>query len=427
MDAGNLAGTVDQGMFKGVAVVIDDGVEQGEQDILTIIDSIKQGGGHPVVLSKLPSGQDDLDNFANVSFFIMDWHLHGLPADVKIPETLRDQVVKDNLAFLKRLSKHRHAPVFIFTNEDPDVVMEALSSDPDLHFNGDESHILVKRKTEVGREVYKVLNEWASDVPSVIALKAWERNHTQALNALFVDFYNRSSLWPVMLWHSYTLDGVAPAEELGRLITRLVASRMMPPDINLESFSSRVEQAQQQDGERYRKALIQVLEGERIVPHNRLDPNNAAPGDFYEETVNGVVKYRLNVRAECDCVVRSGNRNPKLYLLKGKVLQGEDLTNVINSSLGNLVEKDNEAIVYAMYKGQTISFSFRDVTVENWNQWKSSRIGRLLPPFSTRIIQRYAAYGQRPGLPRIPPALLSEIPNIGEASSANGTAETCEI
>lgn len=31
-----------------------------------------------------------------------------------------------------------------------------------------------------------------------------------------------------------------------------------------------------------------------------------------------------------------------------------------------------------------------------------NRVGRLLPPFVTRVQQRYASYLQRPGMPRIP-------------------------
>jgi hypothetical protein len=57
-------------------------------------------------------------------------------------------MVQENIAFLKRLRQSRHAPVFIFTNEDPNVVREERGSDPELHTSLEDSHILVKSKSE---------------------------------------------------------------------------------------------------------------------------------------------------------------------------------------------------------------------------------------------------------------------------------------
>lgn len=75
-----------------------------------------------------------------------------------------------------------------------------------------------------------------------------------------------------------------------------------------------------------------------------------------------------------------------------------------------MAERDNEAIVYAMYDGKHISFRFKsDLKIKEWsgNQgWKDKRIGRLLPPFLTRLLERYAAYSHRPGLPRVPQVLI---------------------
>jgi len=46
------------------------------------------------------------------------------------------------------------------------------------------------------------------------------------------------------------------------------------------------------------------------------------------------------------------------------------------------------------------------------------RIGRLLPPYLTRLQQRYSAYLQRPGLSRIPRAALPVIPALTPAAPA---------
>src|SRR3546814_2013748 len=83
--------------------------------------------------------------------------------------------------------------------------------------------LLLKNKHDVGNKVYDVLNEWAKTVPSVLTLKTWERQSTRALNELFIDLHDRSPHWPVMLWDTYADDGPSPADDLGKLITRLVA------------------------------------------------------------------------------------------------------------------------------------------------------------------------------------------------------------
>jgi hypothetical protein len=57
-----------------------------------------------------------------------------------------------------------------------------------------------------------------------------------------------------------------------------------------------------------------------------------------------------------------------------------------------------------MTGGSTVSFQFAELLVEESGGWMTNRIGRLLPPYLTRLQQRYAAYLQRPGLSRIPKA-----------------------
>lgn len=404
--------SINQGIFKGFAVVIDDGVDT-EDDIKEIVTAIRVGGGHVITLNALPEPDVDLENFSNAAFFIMDWNLRPAEIGVKLPEALVAAHAQENIAFLKRLSQHRHAPVFIFTKEDVEVVKEALTPHLELYGEGGDTHILVKSKSEVGSRVYEVLNDWARTVPSVTTLKAWERNHRAALNALFVDFHDRTPLWPVMLWRAFSDDGVPPAEELGRLITRLVASRMKTLDIDLKPFETLVDEIHTNREQDYQSALRLVMEGERLLKGDRIDAGSVAPGDLYEETKDGVTTYLLNIRAECDCVVRSGNRNPQLYLLKGRVVSEPR----INSDYANLIELDNEVVIFAMYKGNTLRFGFKDMRIEKWNSIKEKRVGRLLAPFITRVLQRYAAYTQRPGLARLP-AVFVPRPIVSRESQA---------
>lgn len=398
--------------FKGIAVVIDNGI--GTEDAIdTILANIKAGGGHAIGLTERPTEDYDLEHFSRVSFFIMDWNLANgddgpLPAGVKLPGGLNDAMVADNIAFLKRLSKNRHAPVFIFTNEEPSDVQQALSTDADLHKSVQESHILVRRKVDVTDRLYEVLEEWARATPSVLTLKTWERNYLRAANDLFIDLQNRTPYWPVLLWQTFGEDGVPPNVEMNRLLNRLVEARSELLDLDLDVFVDQVEAHRKHNEADYRASMHKVLEGERFLRNERLQKGLYAPGDVFAFPVqDGKLSYYINVRAECDCL--RGKEDMQLYLLQVKRV--EDVAAQIDRTFGTFVgEKDNEAIVFAMMDGETFSIRFKDMkikTLKVMDKEGASRIGRLLPPFITRVQQRYASYVQRPGMPRIPSALYA--------------------
>lgn len=399
-------------LFKGIAVVIDNGI--GTEDAIDkILANIKKGGGHAIGLTERPAEDYDLEHFSRVSFFIMDWNLANdengpLPAGVKLPGGLDDAMVADNIAFLKRLSKNRHAPVFIFTNEEPSEVEEKLSTDADLHRSVQESHILVRRKVDVTDRLYEVLEEWAQTTPSVLTLKTWEKNYLRAANDLFIDLQNRTPYWPVLLWQTFGEDGVPPNVEMNRLLNRLVEARSELLDLNLDAFVEQVEAQRKQSDADYRASMHKVLEGERFLRNERLQDGLYAPGDIFAFPVQGgQLSYYINVRAECDCL--RGKDDMQLYLLQVKRV--EDAAAQIDQRYGTFTgEKDNEAIVFAMIDGETYSIRFKDMkikTLKVMDKEGASRVGRLLPPFITRVQQRYASYVQRPGMPRIPAALYA--------------------
>ena len=56
----------------------------------------------------------------------------------------------------------------------------------------------------------------------------------------------------------------------------------------------------------------------------------------------------------------------------------------------------------AFVDGKILSFSLRKLSIKKWNEIKDNRQGRLLPPYITKIQQKYSAYIQRQGLPSIP-------------------------
>ncbi|MRL68784.1 hypothetical protein [Brevundimonas sp. SPF441] len=156
----------------------------------------------------------------------------------------------------------------------------------------------------------------------------------------------------------------------------------------------------------YHQSMYRVMEGERFLRNERLIENIYAPRDVFCSVAEAEKFYYMNIRAECDCL--HGSDSTELYLLRAKIVP--DAERRINQTFGNLTdEQDKEAIIYAMFDGNTFSVQFKDMKIREVKKVKKDyvRVGRLLPPFLTRIQQRYSAYIQRPGLPRIPAAMRS--------------------
>ena len=406
-----MAAVIDQGHFKGIAVVIDDQYDK-ETEIGAIIDAIRAAGGHVVPMKELPGDAADLDNLAGASFFILDWNLTGLEHGVEIPAELAADQLRQKVEFLTRLRESRHAPVFIFTNEDPNKVREALEAG----YPGGGSNILVKQKTDVGAKVYEVLNDWARELPSVLTLKSWERQNHRAINTVFKDLHDKDPFWPVFLWKMFKDDHIIAPDELGRLITRLVTSRMHSPEIDLDGFLPKLDEQFKANPAGYKAALTAVLESERFLRAKQLDPDSFSTGDVFAETSpQGVTTYYINVRAECDCIKHPGASTGPMHLLTGNVATDVQVDPVY----GQVYEQHNEAIVFAMYEGNNFRFKFKPAIKpkEFGPAWRDRRIGRLLPPFLIRLLERYAAYAQRPGIPRVPSALIPVPPPASEPSA----------
>ena len=101
----------------------------------------------------------------------------------------------------------------------------------------------------------------------------------------------------------------------------------------------------------------------------------------------------MNVRPECDCVARGsvGADDIELHLIRGDKVTDGKFHNSFNSELGSFNDKDTTGTVFAMYDDVTVCFQFQDLRIEKWGVWKDKRIGRLIPPYSTRLQQRFGA------------------------------------
>lgn len=107
----------DPSLFHGIAVLIDDEIEDANAGIHELKTHIEAAGCHVVSMSKLPEAAS-MANLREVSFFILDWNLYGKslrgadggPAAVAPPALVRQNAL-GAIDFLKKIQKVCVAPV----------------------------------------------------------------------------------------------------------------------------------------------------------------------------------------------------------------------------------------------------------------------------------------------------------------------------
>lgn len=388
-------------LFNGVAIVIDDEIDEQGANISKLMAQIREKHIPCVTYNEIPDFAA-IQHFSNISFLLLDWTLmpaEALAPNVKVGAELHASIVKKNISFLKKLTKTCFAPIFIFTNEDTNVVTDKLH-EHDLYHN----NIFVKNKSELTQSLFEEISKWARKVPSVYVLKEWEACYRSAINALFLDFYRQSPAWPKILWETFEADKVNSSRELGEVITRNLYTRMAPFSFDNESITAESSRTIS------KKELRSVLEGERFIKKTGLHHDSIAVGDVFK--LSGGIY--INIRPDCDCIPDRNSSNVSLdsvllYLLKGSKLSDAKEKKNYQEELGKFEEIDCQAVVFCMVEGKTYDFRFKDVTIRSWAELKNHRIGRLLPPHITRIQQRFAMYIQRQGLPRIPHKAIHDL------------------
>ncbi|MDD5672935.1 MAG: hypothetical protein PHC61_02120 [Chitinivibrionales bacterium] len=393
-------------LFKGVSIVIDDEVDDTKANITQILKQISSLEIPIVKYAKLPS-EGEVSHFQNLSFVLFDWRLikpdlstADVAAGVSIPPGLENAYIEQNIRFIRNLNAVCYCPIFVFTNEDKDFIIAKLNSE---HvFESDKPcNVLIRSKSTLQEEgsLQKAIEEWIKTNPSIYVLKEWEREYQRSKNRLFFEFQNLSPVWPQIMWKCFEEDGGNKSLELGELISRNLDTRMKPFEFD-ETFLKGT------DAKPDRNELRQVLEGAKFL--KQLHEKDISTGDVYLEEYQDAEgakrRYWLNIRAQCDLV---RNENPHLYCLPGYELtqKANGKIDNISFSQGEFVEKGYHAIVPFIDNGKIIEFKFSEFEIRQKSSLPGAsikRIGRILPPYITKIQQRFALYLHRQGLPRIP-------------------------
>lgn len=382
---------MDIGSLSGIVVVIDDEVESQDTNVFKLVQNIKEFKLPCLTYTDIPD-LELVPHLSSAPFIVLDWQLYS-SAEAQSQE-LVDGCVARLIDFMKNVKQNCFCPIFLYTNSGVDDVEKKLRS-VGLIDGSESDAIIVKSKSELAPEnVIEAFNQWASENPTVHTLLTWEKTYERAKNSLFGEFYQHSPAWPKVLWDTYASDGADASEELGGMITRNLHSRMQPFRFDDSVFHKAYQSS--------RDELRSVLAGEKFLECKSDDAVRA--GDIFK--IGN--KHYINVRPDCDCISRNGEDDFDLYLLRARLLSPSDERRIFREPGGNFEERADEAVVFNMVESKTAVIKFKDIAIKQWNDCSSARIGRLLPPYITRVVQRYSLYLQRVGLPKIPEGAVNE-------------------
>lgn len=373
-------------LFSGISVVIDEAIHAHENTpnrIQVIAESIKKRHIPVLEYEDLPDN-DELSKLHSISFLVLDWNLSGVHP---VPEA----TIMDNIEFIKNLFDICFVPLFIFSDEDSHTIEVALS---EHGITPQNSPVFIKKKEDLDsvEKLFGEIEKWIKNTPSVYVLKEWEKATREAKTIMLSELSSTSPFWPAVLTKAIQDDGGDKNWELMNSLQNNLSYRIVYPKFDNDIIDLKKEDVTKEE-------IRKILECERFVPNKKL-PDYPFAGDVY--LIEG--DYYINIRPDCDII----REKKDLYLLKGVVIDEKKINSESEDEIkfykGEFQEKNNNCYV-AFIDGKILCFSLRKLTIKKWSGKegiKSNRCGRLLPPFITKIQQKYSSYIQRQGLPSIP-------------------------
>ena len=374
-------------LFSGIGVIIDDEIYKPKSSIKKVMCSFEEKNIPFLAYEDLPS-TELVHNFHSVSFVLLDWKWNVDASD--------ELLLRDNTAFITSLHEICFVPVFIFTDEDPTSIISQLEG-VGIYSDTKNNLIFVKHKSEVDTtaKLFEAINSWVKSTLPVYVIKEWESKKRKASNSLFQSLYNINPNWVKVFLETSKKDDIDAAFELDELLYENLHSRMslmnlMDMPINREKPIS------------YEASEIRdLMQGQRFLPAEKLLSEMIFTGDIYMDEHEGIREYYINVRPQCDCIPRGGVvlGDVDLYLIKGTEKTINKCS--FNPKFGNFSDTETRVTIFPIFH-KAIQFKLGDFSVKKFSEMREKRIGRLLPPFITKVVQKYALYMQRQALPRIP-------------------------
>ncbi|MEO9484597.1 MAG: hypothetical protein ABJG47_14160 [Ekhidna sp.] len=395
-------------LYSGIALVIDDALDSENQEndgISSIVDNLENSGIPLLKRREIPK-QNEIDNYRALNFIILDWRLKPLnwPLGMELSEEIESQIIGNNINFLKEIRSKVFVPVFIFTTDAIEDVTEHLQKAKLYESEESKNFILIrsKNKLQKAEDLNKAIEDWIVNNPSVYTMKEWEHSFYQAKNSTFWHLFDRSAIWPKVLWNSYEDDLVDPVFNFNETLFRQIMSRS-----KIDSLQKKFIQGADNlvlDKEE----IKEVLKGLMYLDESYLNKDEFRPGDVFKGSKSG--KYLLNIRPECDTV--TGRTDGYLYLIKGSKMTPNQAERHFGDNYSKdlgIREKHDESILFGIDGSDFVVFKFNEVKIEEANSLKDKRKCRILHPYINNIQQKFSSYSSRVGLPRFPHDLMVEI------------------
>lgn len=438
---------MNEGILNGVCVIIDDEVEKEGKSSHNLAKSIRAAGIPVALFDDIPDDKT-IDSFGNVSYVILDWVFKNkdVPAEAEESEELKEEAKAKVLEFLRKLQERIFVPVFLITEQNIDNVEDDLV-EGNVYSREEPNLIMIRSKNSITD--YDTLMEntqhWLEEMPSAQVLKIWEKNATEAKHNMFIELYKASSSWVSVIKKTIEDDmqgnTIGINYEFQKLINNNFINRMKSGDY----ATIRCDYIDQSSD-----VIRKVLEGERYIKYDKEPPNVYYVGDLYKNEENG--DYYLNIRAQCNLIRED---DPLLYVIRGvaydiekiakkpkikmqnngeenviEILQKKYTISELKSydkkrrsefnckmsnmeqttlfNLGELISKNCEAFVSCIADQHVIQFCFKQFEIKKAQEFSTEarRIGRLIPPYITKIQQEFSAYIIREGLMPLPESLF---------------------
>lgn len=434
-------------LFSGIAVIVDNEIKKKDSIIYKIKTNLVKSNIPVACFEEIPD-KSIIQSFGNASFIILDWNFfdEDISAESLLGlSELQKESQRDVIEFIKEIMEKLFVPIFIFSGVDIEEVKNPLIEEG-LYDDQEPSRIFIKSKTDIESEdeLFKNIEDWVKQMPSVYALKELENNLRDTKNKMFVEWYKYSPQWITVIWKMLNEDSSEAQQEFGEFIIRNLINRTAQFDFDEQLFEV--------DGQVNNDELAKIMEYERYIKYGDTQPEQAYTGDLFKKNS----KYYLNVRAQCDLSRRS--ENVELYLIEGKELESSDIItedvritsegelrfpdkafkikelddiskqanqgdeNAISQLMeindkftkyrnqvffghGEIREKKPEVIIACIDGGKIIKFRL-DIKIKKFKDVKVNRIGRILPPYITRIQQKCSQYIMREGTMPLPKELF---------------------
>lgn len=425
-------------LFQGIAVIFDDEIDN-KQSHISKIKQLLEAQNIPVATSKEQPSKEMIPSLQNAAFIIVDWNfiderLGSREERVLLPDTLRDESEKGLIEFIKDFLQRSLVPIFIFTASKEDDIRSKLRNNGCL----EDSRVFIKNKEDVDTEehLFNEMESWLRTMPSVYVLKEWERITLRSKNEMLLRLYQYSPVWAKIVWDMIKADSKhGHHHEFGEFLTRSLSNCVDTYSFDETVFENEIQKASPQD-------IQKILEGERFFSYDKENiPEQAYTGDLIKDGN----RYYLNIRAQCDL---SRDGAPCYYCLKGEKLKGKDMAisgmefnddgdlvfgdgeqfpfsfiagidknldnrKQLNAVLkkrdrkiffrhGTFLEKTDQIIIPCIAREVAIEFKLKDIEIKEFQGNKDKRVGRVLPPYITRIQQKWAHYVVRTGVLPVP-------------------------